>query len=217
MRRKVTIRAGILIFGVPIMFASSLGVFVWHAEVSADSRVISGVSTRAFYSNIDTASTTVQLAINNDLGVVGTPKRIKIPRIRVDGAIEAVSLDAGGFMGTPKRPSNAAWYKPGTRPGEVGSAAIAGHVDWYNGAKAIFANLRKVRVGDSVIVIDENGVERSFVVRKTLSLDAAADATDVFSSTDGKAHLNLITCSGSWNKKAKQYSKRLVVFADSVN
>jgi len=44
--------------------------------------------------------------------------------------------------------------------------------------------------------------------------DAEEDATDVFSSTDGKAHLNLVTCDGIWNKNTAQYSQRLVVFAD---
>jgi hypothetical protein len=49
-----------------------------------------------------------------------------------------------------------------------------------------------------------------------LRFDPSADATAVFISNDGSSHLNLITCDGVWDKQAKQYSKRLVVFADRI-
>ncbi|MFZ2299818.1 MAG: class F sortase [Candidatus Moraniibacteriota bacterium] len=52
------------------------------------------------------------------------------------------------------------------------------------------------------------------MVRESRSFDPDADALDVFSSDDGKAHLNLITCEGVWDKASKRYSKRLVVFTD---
>jgi hypothetical protein len=39
-------------------------------------------------------------------------------------------------------------------------------------------------------------------------------ASAVFRSSDGKAHLNLITCEGTWNSAQKSFSNRLVVFAD---
>ena len=44
--------------------------------------------------------------------------------------------------------------------------------------------------------------------------DPNADAKDVFNLNDGKAHLNLITCVGIWNKIKKSRSERLVVFTD---
>ena len=71
--------------------------------------------------------------------------------------------------------------------------------------------------GDIIKQTRENGdfrVDIPFVVRATRTYDAAADARDVFISTDGKAHLNIITCDGKWDKSAGQYTKRLVVFAD---
>ena len=55
-----------------------------------------------------------------------------------------------------------------------------------------------------------------FVVRKIQSYDPGEDASEVFVSNDGKPHLNLITCDGVWDKQAKQYSKRLVVFSDRI-
>lgn len=145
---------------------------------------------------------------------IGVPVRIKIPSISVNAVINKAAVEADGSMGVPKLPGDTAWYMLGPKPGENGNAVIAGHVNWLYGAKAVFENLRKLKPGDKIMVQDENGAIISFVVRESRTYDALADATPVFSSTDGKAHLNLITCGGVWNKRTKQYSKRLVVFAD---
>lgn len=148
---------------------------------------------------------------------IGVPVRIRIPRIALDAAVEKVTLAADGSMGVPKRPLDAAWYALGPRPGEEGSATIAGHLDWFDGATAVFADLHEVKSGDVVTVQDDKGSTITFVVRETRHYDAAADASDVFVSNDGRAHLNIVTCDGSWDRGAEQYTKRLVVFTDKVN
>ena len=73
---------------------------------------------------------------------------------------------------------------------------------------------RTLQRGDEIEIEDDAGTVVSFVVRESRTYDAAADATDVFVSDDGIAHLNLITCGGTWDKRAGQYPERLVVFAD---
>ncbi len=145
---------------------------------------------------------------------IGQPARLFIPTIGVDAAVEGVALAPDGSMDVPKESMIAGWYSLGHRPGEAGSAVIDGHVDWYNGASGVFAGLSKLVPGDVVTVLDDAGTRISFVVRETRVYDAAADATEVFASTDGLAHLNLITCNGAWDKSAGQYKERLVVFAD---
>lgn len=145
---------------------------------------------------------------------VGVPVRIRIPSIAVDAEIESVTLTKDGAMGVPKEPLNAAWFSLGPRPGETGSATIDGHVDWTHGTRAVFADLRKLKTGDTITVQDEKGADVSFVVRGSRKYDAAADATEAFVSNDDKSHLNIITCDGAWDKNAKQYTQRLVVFAD---
>jgi hypothetical protein len=52
------------------------------------------------------------------------------------------------------------------------------------------------------------------VVRGMQTYDQNGNAGGVFSSSDGLAHLNLITCEGTWNAAEKSYSNRLVVFTD---
>jgi len=144
----------------------------------------------------------------------GLPVRLKIPKIKVNAAIEYVGLTSTVAVGVPAGPVKAAWYDLGPRPGEKGNAIIVGHFGWKNNIPAVFDNLSKLRKGDKILVEDDKGVSTSFIVREIKSYHEKAEAMDVFISKDGKQHLNLITCVGVWNKVSKSFSKRLVVFAD---
>lgn len=146
---------------------------------------------------------------------IGLPVRLKIPKINVNAAVEYVGLTSQGDMGAPKGPDGVAWYKLGPRPGENGSAVMAGHYGrWKNGQGSVFDNLNKLIKGDNLYVIDKKGTTTTFVVRELRTYNPKGDHTDVFISKDGKAHLNIITCEGVWNEARKTYSNRLVVFAD---
>lgn len=142
------------------------------------------------------------------------PINIKIPKINVNSNFEYVGLTLNGTVGAPKNPTSAAWFRLSPRPGEMGSSIIVGHFGWKNGISAVFDNLYKLRGGDKLYIEDENGLVVTFVVRELRVYGEDDDASDVFSSYDGKAHLNLITCEGTWNKAKKSYSNRLVVFTD---
>ncbi|MBI5654766.1 class F sortase [Candidatus Uhrbacteria bacterium] len=143
--------------------------------------------------------------------------RLKIPNLKISTPIRSVGLTSTGAMGIPKLPSETAWYMYGPKPGEIGSAVIAGHVNWYSGAKGVFERINTLKPGDIITVQDDKGLITSFAVSTTRSIGEKEDATSVFRSYDGKAHLNLVTCSGIWNKKTRSYSKRFVVFAEKIN
>jgi len=146
--------------------------------------------------------------------IVSLPIRLKIPTLKIDSVIEYIGLTKDGAVDAPKGASNTGWYNLGPRPGEVGNSIIDGHSGWKGGAPAVFDNLYKIKVGDKVYVESEKGVTITFVVRKISEYNPNAEATDVFISNDGKAHLNLITCSGFWNDILKSHSSRLAVFTD---
>ena len=139
------------------------------------------------------------------------PVRLKIPGINVDSAVEYVGLTPDRAMDVPQERSNVAWFNLGPRPGESGTAVMAGH---YGGKASVFDNLYKLRKGDKIYVEDGKGATTTFVVRESRRYDPKADASDVFGSNYGKSHLNLITCEGAWNKVSKSYPERLVVFTD---
>ena len=147
--------------------------------------------------------------------VVGLPARLKIPAIDVDAPIEYVGLTPNGAMGIPKGPSDVGWFELGPRPGEDGSAVMAGHYGtWKSGQGSVFDNLHKLSQGDKIYIVDDKGMTTTFVVRESRRYDPEADAAEVFTASDEKPHLNLITCEGAWNKASKSYPQRLVVFTD---
>ncbi len=155
--------------------------------------------------------TTAMLSQEN----IKLPVRLKIPKINVDAAIEYVGVTPLQAMDTPKDPINAAWFELGRRPGEIGSAVIAGHYGpWKTGQKSVFDDLNKLSAGDKLYIHDDKDGVIAFVVREIRTYTKKQDATDVFSSDDGKAHLNLITCEGIWNEAKESYPSRLIIFAD---
>lgn len=144
------------------------------------------------------------------------PIRLKIPSIGVDASFENVGLTPEGAMDVPKGPANVAWFDLGTSPGAEGSAVVAGHSGFKDNKAAVFDDLYKLKNGDQLYVEDENGITTTFQVRKIEKYNPEAEAGEVFVSNDGKSHMNLITCVGSWNEAARTHSERLVVFTDKL-
>lgn len=141
------------------------------------------------------------------------PSNIRIPSIDIDTKIEQVGTTSDQSIGVPKDIANTAWFNLGPYPGEIGSSVIVGHYGWKNGISAVFDNLRKVIIGDRIYIANEKGIVTVFIVNEIRNYNFDDDATDIFVSNDGKAHLNLVTCEGIWDATKKSYSKRLVVFS----
>lgn len=152
--------------------------------------------------------------------VASVPTRLRIPSIGVDANIQAVGQNTKGEMDIPKGENayiDTGWYSLGAKPGEIGTAVIDGHLDTRSLIDpGVFRDLDELVVGDVVEVIDDNGTLFRFRVTGSKVLGADADATEVFASTTDKAHLNLITCSGSWQQSQREYDKRLVVFTELI-
>ena len=68
-----------------------------------------------------------------------------------------------------------------------------------------------------IYIQDNTGATTTFVVSKIGIYDQNANASDVFGSNDGKAHLNLITCEGIWNVASASRPSRLVIFTERGN
>ena len=141
--------------------------------------------------------------------VVEKPFRLVIPAISVDANIQSLGVNFKGEMDVPSNIIDVGWFDLGPRPGELGSAVIAGHLNGKNGEDGVFANLDKLKKGDRVYI-----ASLTFVVSHSQIYDSGY-ADEVFSKNDG-IYLNLITCSGLWNLSNKDYNKRLVVFSKLV-
>ncbi len=123
-------------------------------------------------------------------------------------------------MDAPNTLTEVGWYIGGMRPGEIGTAVLDGHVAQIRGGVAtlpgVFSRLNELRVGDRFTIVNDQGKTTTFAVRESRLFDPTADTTALFTSTDGRAHLNIITCDGTWNPVLKSFSQRLVLFAEAL-
>jgi sortase A len=141
------------------------------------------------------------------------PVRIRIPKLQVDSRVIYEGLTEDGHMSVPTNVIDTGWYKYSALPGNTGTAVIAGHLDGLRGEPGVFSDLDKLVKGDEITVTENNGLAVSFTVRETRSYPQNEQPSEVFNSSSG-AHLNLITCTGSWNSSEHRFAERLVVFAD---
>lgn len=143
------------------------------------------------------------------------PVQLSIPSIGVYAPVELVGT-LGKAMAVPFFADKVGWYALGIRPGDTGSAVFAGHVNWLGGKDAVFTNLHLVQMGDIVSVLDNHGEITYFIVVDIKRYPMDADTSEVFSSDDGIARLNLITCDGVWNSVLRTHESRLVIFTEKI-
>lgn len=124
--------------------------------------------------------------------LVGLPVRVRIPAIGTDAVVEQIGVTPGGAMDAPQAFDDTAWYDRGARPGDEGVAVIDGHVDSKTGP-AVFWDLRKLKAGNEILVIGDDGLDRRFVVRHVASYKRTEAPLDqIFGPLPGR-HLNLMT------------------------
>lgn len=144
---------------------------------------------------------------------VAPPVRLQVPAIGVDSQLMPLGLKDDGSLEVPPSGFPAGWFTGGPRPGEVGPAVMAGHVDW-GGSRGVFYDLRSLTPGDAITVTRADGSTVAFAVVSVAQFPKDAFPTDaVYGDLDHPA-LRLITCGGSFDRAARSYVDNIVVFAD---
>jgi sortase A len=139
------------------------------------------------------------------------PDYFSIPKINVVAPIEPVTTDEKGTMQLPEGIDKVGWYSNGFRPGEKGNAVFAGHLDSTTGAGAIFYRLGELEPGDDLVIADKTGALYTYVVTQKESYEYdKVPIAEIFGPSNKKL-LNLITCTGTWNAAAHNYSHRMVI------
>jgi sortase (surface protein transpeptidase) len=158
-------------------------------------------------------ATTAQPTVGN-----GLPKNLRIPKIGVNAAVEYVGQDAQGRMDVPKKAGNVAWYQYplGYKIGDSGAAVLSGHLDTSSGAPAVFYNIGKLNPGDEIMVTDTASKTFRFRVYEKQSYPYDALPLKRIFGSAGQPGLNLITCSGTWDRNNKNYSQRIVLYASLI-
>ncbi|MFF5842620.1 class F sortase [Streptomyces massasporeus] len=145
------------------------------------------------------------------------PVRLLIPKISVDAPFTALAINDFGQLEPPPADNTnlVGWYAKGHTPGEAGTAIIAGHVDTAT-APAVFAGLNALKKGDRFQVARADGSKATFAVDATESFEKDAFPSDRVYGDTPRAQVRLITCSGSYDRQARDYTENLVVFAHLV-
>jgi LPXTG-site transpeptidase (sortase) family protein len=155
----------------------------------------------------------LKLKADNE-GIV--PASIEIPALDVNTEIEKVGRLENGQMGVPKGFDTVGWFGEGAKPGAPGNAVMAGHVDSKTGP-AIFYKLENLEKGDEVIVRNNEGKTLTFKVTGKEKYDRKNAPVDKIFDYSYGSKLNLITCTGNFNRDEGTHEERLVVYTELKN
>jgi LPXTG-site transpeptidase (sortase) family protein len=143
-----------------------------------------------------------------------SPARIVIPAITVDAPVVSVGIDKDGGMEVPKV-GVVGWYELGPAPGASGPSVMVAHVS-YNGVHGAFYDLKKLKVGDQVLVYDSAGDYAVFQVdSKEITLKTELPTEKIWNETQDPL-LRLITCGGRYDSQTQHYLSNVIVYGRLV-
>ena len=140
--------------------------------------------------------------------------RLVIPSIGVDAPIIYLSgtrTPNGIVMDAPDNAVDVAWYTFTARPGQIGNVVMAGHLDYVPNLQGVFWDLDKIRPGDEIQLIMEDGTLVKYVVEGLQEYDEATAPIRDIVYPDVDEAITLITCAGSFDPNNLHYNRRLVV------
>jgi Sortase domain len=144
--------------------------------------------------------------------VAARPVSVTIPAIGVHARLTPLGLTPDGALQVPTSPWIPGWYAGGPRPGDVGPAIIAGHIDSLSGP-GVFFRLRLLRPGDLVFVRRADGTVAVFrVYAERMYAKDRFPTAEVYGPTPD-AELRLITCGGTFDAAVGSYLSNVVVYA----
>lgn len=144
------------------------------------------------------------------------PVKIYFSSQEISTDIIPVGIDKNNVMEAPDDPGIGGWLKFSAVPGEPGNSILDGH-DSFRGVKGVFSVLKKLELGDEVIIEHADGVFSYFKVSDIntyLEKDVPKDTMSL--TKEGDPRLTLITCLGDYDFTG--YSKsRVVVTCELIN
>jgi hypothetical protein len=143
---------------------------------------------------------------------VARPVSLEIPAIGVRTALMRLGLTAAGTLQVPPTTAVAGWYTGSPRPGAIGAAVIAGHIDSASGP-GVFFRLRLLRPGDLIYVRRADGSLAVFEVTAVRTYLKTRFPTEAVYGAVPDSQLRLITCGGTFDVATGHYLSNVIVFA----
>ena len=142
------------------------------------------------------------------------PTSIEIPALGIDQDLTELAV-IGNDLQVPDDYSDIGWWRGGPAPGEEGASVMVGHLDTPTGP-AVFYQLSALQAGDRITVGLDDRSRRVFAVRETEVYERTSFPSARVYRPDGLPTLHLLTCGGSFDTVADQYSSNVVVYAELV-
>ncbi len=146
---------------------------------------------------------------------VAAPAELIVPAIGVRSALTRLGRTAAGTLQVPTSTAVAGWYTGSPRPGELGAAVIAGHVDSYRGP-GVFFRLHLLRPRDLVLIRRADGSLAAFRVLAVRVYLKTQFPTSAVHGPVPVAELRLITCGGTFDPASGSYLSNVIVCAVAV-
>lgn len=147
-------------------------------------------------------------------GSPADPKYIHIQDTPIHGYIQAVGVNSANEIAVPADPKVAGWFNQSVAPGAPGLSIIDGHVNSVSIDQGIFYNLQTTRPGDMITVQFGDDSQKNFTVYRVQTISRQEANEALFAQDqDVSAQLNLITCTGTYDRTAHTYDKRVIVSA----
>jgi hypothetical protein len=143
---------------------------------------------------------------------VPRPTALDIPAIGVETSLVRLGLTRAGTLQVPPSTAVAGWYTGSPRPGAIGAAVIAGHIDSYLGP-GVFFRLRDLKPGNLIYVRRRHGSLAVFRVTAVRTFLKKRFPTDDVYGPVPDAQLRLITCGGTFDPSTGHYLSNVIVFA----
>jgi sortase (surface protein transpeptidase) len=143
---------------------------------------------------------------------VAMPVSLTIPAIGVQTNLIQLGLTSAATLQVPSSTSVAGWYTGSPRPGAIGAAVIAGHVDSQAGP-AVFFRLRLLQPGQLVYVRRADNSLAVFRVTAVQLYPKTQFPTATVYDPVPDSQLRLITCGGTFDSTTGHYLSNVVVSA----
>jgi sortase (surface protein transpeptidase) len=142
---------------------------------------------------------------------------VAIPATGTASPLLSLGLRPNGSLEVPPDGPGApaSWYNQSPTPGERGPAVLLGHVNATDGGPGVFADLRKLKAGDTIEVTRQDGTKAVFTFTRGEQYAKDAFPTKkVYGNTLG-SELRLITCDG-YDAATGEFDDNYVVYATLV-
>jgi hypothetical protein len=158
----------------------------------------------------------IEAAPTEGAAQVAEPVSLVIPSIGVSTSLVHLGLTSSGALQVPPTTAVAGWYAGSPRPGSIGSAVIAGHIDSVAGP-GVFFRLSQLQRGARVYVRRADGTLAVFEVTEVQMYAKDAFPTTAVYGAVPDPELRLITCGGTFDYSTRSYLSNTVVFATEVS